>query len=269
MSYGKIHRSFFDSSVNDVDPITRLVFIAMIVLSDRKGVLDLTAEALARRVNLDPKAVSAALEVLSRPDAASRTPDHDGRRIIPIDEHRAWGWVVVNKEQYRKSDDSDDDVRADARSRKRAQRRRDTENFSFSKEESKESKETHTLRDSHGRSPKRHVMSQEKRDAIFARCWELVPRKEGRKDALRHFDAEARKLLVAATTVVEAEAIVAKLEADITRAVRNYADSVRATDPRYVMQGSRLFFNFRDYMEKKSAQRAVDQREEGIKGVAL
>src|SRR5689334_12435260 len=99
--FGKIHGSFFDSSINDTDPITRLVFIASIVLSDRDGRLDITRQALARRVNLSAEDIDHAIGILTQPDQLSRSKHHDGRRLVPIDPERSWGWIVVNKSQYR------------------------------------------------------------------------------------------------------------------------------------------------------------------------
>lgn len=52
MAYGRVHSGFFDSSICEADIATRLVFIAMIVLSDRFGRIDVTREALARRINV-------------------------------------------------------------------------------------------------------------------------------------------------------------------------------------------------------------------------
>lgn len=271
MSYGKIHRRFFDSSVNDVDPMSRLVFIGMIVLSDRHGTLDITIEALARKLNLDLDLVRHAVVVLGSPDLTSRTPDHEGRRIIPID-GRAWGWIVVNKEQYRKSDDADDErVRADATERKRDQRARDRSkesNSSFTNTV----KETHTLRDRHASVTHGHSPSQEvtgKCDAIFSKCWALVPRKEGRKMARKHFDAEVR-VVTRDVPIADVLAVLGKLESDLVRAITNYADRNVKTEARYIMQGSRLFFNFRDYVDAPAASTQKSaRREEGIKGVAL
>jgi hypothetical protein len=271
MSYGKIHRRFFDSSVNDVDPLSRLVFIGMIVLSDRHGTLDITVEALARKLNLDHEVVRQALAVLGSPDPTSRTPDHEGRRIIPID-GRAWGWVVVNKEQYRRSDDTDDErIRADATERKRDQRERDR-----SKESNSSSmntiKETHILRDSHTSVTPSHTRPQEvteKCDTIFSRCWALVPRKEGRKMARKHFDAEVR---LVTHDLYGPDAITAldRLETDLIRAITNYAERNMKTEARYIMQGSRLFFNFRDYVNASAASTQKSaRREEGLKGVAF
>jgi hypothetical protein len=273
VSFGKIHRAFFDSSVNDTDPMARLVFIGMIVLSDRKGRIDITVESLARRLNLSVDAVSGALAVLGAADESSRTPDYGGRRVIPIDESRSWGWIVVNKEQYRAGDVDDDAVRVAARERKRRQRQQENSNSSFTEDSSNtKNKDTPsvTVTRGHASVTPRHTVSREKCDGIFSRCWSLVPRKEGRKEARKHFDAEVKRV----TENLSAEAAdvaLNQLESDLTVSITSYAASVGGIEPRYVKQGSTLFFNFRDYVGEWQAKgrTASSFRPEGLQGVAL
>ena len=92
-------------------------------------------------------------------------------------------------------------------------------------------------------------MSREKRDAIFERCWSLVPRKEGKIDARKHFDAHVRGLSQADDAGSALEAFGQALE----RAIRNYCGKIEAEriEPQFVMHGSRLFRNFRDYVDWK------------------
>ena len=52
--------------------------------------------------------VRAALDLLESPDDESRSPEEQGRRIIRMDEHRAWGWLVVNYVKYRSIRDEED-----------------------------------------------------------------------------------------------------------------------------------------------------------------
>lgn len=265
MSYGKIHAQFFDSSVNETDPMTRLAFIGMIVLSDRQGRLDLTPESLARRLNLDLDTVQRALVVLASPDAGSRSPEHEGRRIVPIDPVRSWGWFVVNKEQYRTADTNDNDVRADARERKRSQRER--ESTSSLTSTLTNTTKTYTERDGHAPSHRvtsSHTMSHKKCDTIFSKCWALVPRKEGRKEARKHFDKEVRRVIGGADTPAAAEAALDRLGTDLETAIMNYARKVAAegTEPRYVKTGGPLFYNFRDYVDWKEP--ATAQRPRGF-----
>jgi len=170
MAFGKIHGSFFDSSVNELDPLTRLVFIGLIVLSDRDGRLDITRTALARKVNLPLADVERAISLLQMPDPESRSPENDGARIVPLDAHRTWGWCVVNKAQYRSADG--DTIREAAAERKRVERSR--KKVSPAPSSKKQIPDTDTA------SHTSHKMSQKKRDIAFDAFWTAYPPRSGR-----------------------------------------------------------------------------------------
>jgi hypothetical protein len=123
--YGKIHQSFFGSSIVETDLETRFVFIAMIVLSDANGRLDVTRHAFARQINAPLEIVDKAIAVLAAPDELSRSPEHEGRRIIPIDAGRNWGWIVVNKAAYREASDDERHEHQQEQWRKRQRRHRE------------------------------------------------------------------------------------------------------------------------------------------------
>jgi hypothetical protein len=69
--------------------------------ADRNGDVDIHPRAIADEVGLPEPDVRAALLCLESTDAESRTPTEDGRRIIRMDAHRAWGWRIVNHAKYR------------------------------------------------------------------------------------------------------------------------------------------------------------------------
>ena len=98
--YAKIFTQIFDSSVNE-DCHVRWVFEDMMKLADVNGVVDMTHEAIARRTNAPLDIVKKGIERLEMPDDSSRNPDYEGRRIVRLDEHRSWGWWIVNYEYYR------------------------------------------------------------------------------------------------------------------------------------------------------------------------
>ena len=54
-----------------------------------------------------PLIVTQAIAALSSPDEASRTQDDDGRRLLPIEEKRRWGWQIVNYQFYRRIRDEE------------------------------------------------------------------------------------------------------------------------------------------------------------------
>ena len=97
----KIDGDIFGSSLMEEKPVTRLVWFFFLASADKTGKVDETHKALARRFNLPLGDVEKAIEDLEQPDEISRSPAEDGRRIIRLDEHRAWGWQIVNYALYR------------------------------------------------------------------------------------------------------------------------------------------------------------------------
>lgn len=104
--FAKIFSQIFDSSIAE-NYRHRHVFMDLIVLADSDGVVDMTLEAIARRTNAPMQDVQEAVEALSSPDPASRTREEDGRRLLPLDRGRAWGWQIVNYQHYRKIRDEE------------------------------------------------------------------------------------------------------------------------------------------------------------------
>jgi hypothetical protein len=73
----------------------------LVVLATKDGIVDMTADAISRRTSIPLEIITAGLEHLAKPDPYSRTPGEDGRRIVPLDDHRPWGWKLVNHAKYR------------------------------------------------------------------------------------------------------------------------------------------------------------------------
>lgn len=120
--YGKIHVSMYDSTLAE-DWRALITFQQMIALCDADGIVDMTPTALQRRTGIPIEHIEAGIKFLENPDPYSRTPDEDGRRIVRIDEHRPWGWLIVNYGKYRALADSDT-VREQTRERVRRYRER-------------------------------------------------------------------------------------------------------------------------------------------------
>lgn len=118
----KIFEQILDSSIAEKYEL-RHFFEDMLKLSDVTGAVDMTAEAIARRINLPLEKVVPMLAELGRPDPKSRTQKHEGRRVVPLDSHRDWGWLIVNYEHYRSIRDQSD-RRAYNRDAKRKERRK-------------------------------------------------------------------------------------------------------------------------------------------------
>lgn len=104
--FAKVFSQILDSSIAE-DFTVRHVFMDLLVIADSEGAVDMTIPAIARRTNVPVKIVKSAIEKLSEPDGESRSKTEDGRRIIPIDSHRDWGWIIVNYGHYRAITDNE------------------------------------------------------------------------------------------------------------------------------------------------------------------
>lgn len=85
-----------------------LVFTNLLAHADKEGFVDIHPRAISEEVGLTVDAVRTALLMLEATDPESRTADLDGRRIVRLDEHRAWGWQIVNYVKYREIKNADD-----------------------------------------------------------------------------------------------------------------------------------------------------------------
>lgn len=98
--FAKVFLQIFDSSIAD-NYKHRHVFMDMLVLADSDGVVDMTAEAISRRTNVPLDEVKDAIVSLGLPDDRSNSTQDGGRRLLPVDERKPWGWQIVNYHHYR------------------------------------------------------------------------------------------------------------------------------------------------------------------------
>ena len=85
----------------------QLVFIYMLANCDARGVFDQTPEVVSALTGIPLERVESAIKQLEAPDPRSRTATDDGRRITLLDEHRDWGWRIVNYGEYRNTRDEE------------------------------------------------------------------------------------------------------------------------------------------------------------------
>ena len=99
-----------------------LVFTNLLAHCDQEGNVDKHPRAIADEIGLPLEIVQEVLTVLEGPDPESRTKDENGARIILLDDHRKWGWHVVNYLKYREIRNEDDRRKAnrEAQARRRA-----------------------------------------------------------------------------------------------------------------------------------------------------
>ena len=122
--FAKIFTQIFDSSISR-DYMVRHVFMDLLVLADRDGVVDMTLDAISRRTNVPEEIVAHAIAELSKPDTKSRSKQEEGCRIVLLDSHRDWGWQIVNYDHYRHIRD-EESRRAYFRDKKREYRAKST-----------------------------------------------------------------------------------------------------------------------------------------------
>jgi hypothetical protein len=97
--YAKLFTQIFDSTVMDLPHPAPYVWICLLALANRDGVVDMTPTAIAGRVRLPLDEIRAAIVRLCEPDPMSRSTEHEGRRLIPVRE--SYGWRIVNYQRYR------------------------------------------------------------------------------------------------------------------------------------------------------------------------
>lgn len=103
LTFTKLFSSITESTVWCEPAHTRLVWITMLAMADRKGRVWASIPGLANRARVPLEDAEKAIETFLGPDKYSRTPDFEGRRIEPID----GGWQLLNHAKYR---DMRDDV---------------------------------------------------------------------------------------------------------------------------------------------------------------
>lgn len=98
--YARVFVTILDSSIAE-DFTTRHIFEDFFKLVNHKtGVVDMTRQAISRRLNIPMETLTKAIEVLESPDPNSRDMEFDGRRLERLDEHRDWGWRILNWQKY-------------------------------------------------------------------------------------------------------------------------------------------------------------------------
>lgn len=95
--YTKLFGSILASTIWQESKETKLVWITMLAASNKNGEIEASIPGLAHIACLTVQETKEALEVLMSPDPYSRTPDHEGRRIVEI----PGGWRLLNHGKYR------------------------------------------------------------------------------------------------------------------------------------------------------------------------
>lgn len=238
--YGKIFSSIYDGTL--VEHWEALVtFEQMIILCDADGVLDVTPQALHNRTGIPLDIILTGIPILEAPDPRSRNPSEDGCRIVRLDEHRDWGWRLVNHEQYKNLTDSDT---------KREQNRERQRRFREKHRNGDVMDDNGDVTDvTLGNAPSRHTDTDTYKDQyrsndLFEQWWSAYPKKVKKKNA---HDIWKRKRLD-----TKAPTLVADVEARLTTD-RRWRDGF-VPDPTTYLNGER----WNDAIEPTKAPPSTD-----------
>lgn len=119
MTFTKLFSSITESTIWVEDHETRIVWIAMLAMTDRKGRVWGSIPGLANRARVSVDGCRKAIHTFLSPDPDSRTKEEEGRRIREID----GGWQLINYLKYREIRDQES-VREQTAKRVAAHRKR-------------------------------------------------------------------------------------------------------------------------------------------------
>jgi hypothetical protein len=117
----KIYGTILYSSIWSESNATRLVWITMLALADRDGLVRSSTRGLAYAARVTDEECREALRVLSSPDPDSRSAEHEGRRIEVLE----GGWVLLNYSAYRDMRTEDQIAAAEKKRRQRSMAKRE------------------------------------------------------------------------------------------------------------------------------------------------
>lgn len=99
MSHVKLFATITDSSIWDQPDHVCKIWITLLAMADWHGCVYASLPGLANRARKSIREVEEALEVFRAPDPYSRSPEHDGRRLVDID----GGWMLLNYTKHREA----------------------------------------------------------------------------------------------------------------------------------------------------------------------
>ena len=95
--YGKFYQSTFTGSMYAAGANVFAVWGYIIAHADKDGELEINPRVVAGLLGMEPGAVQDVLDYLMEPDPESRSPEHDGRRLVHL---RAFEYLVPQYPKY-------------------------------------------------------------------------------------------------------------------------------------------------------------------------
>jgi hypothetical protein len=182
--YTKIFRQIYEGTLCTKGPWQALVtFQQFLILADKFGVVDMTAEAIARITTVPIDVINIGISALEQEDSGSRNSNLNGRRIARLRDHTTWGWQIVNYEAFAKIR-SAEERREYQREYKREYREKDRQSTSVNK--SKQRSENVTMSTPHTHTHTHKTLLPDKSGDVpgFVEFWASYPRKESKAKAM-------------------------------------------------------------------------------------
>jgi hypothetical protein len=95
--YTKLFSSIIASTIWGEEKETKIVWITMLAMADRNGVVEASLPGLAQMARVDLDECKRAVKCLLERDEYSRSQEFEGRRIEVVD----GGWRILNHAKYR------------------------------------------------------------------------------------------------------------------------------------------------------------------------
>ena len=112
--YGKVFEQMYHGSMAVAGWEAIVTMQQLIVLANRHGEVDMTPNAISNLTTIPLDIITKGLAILGEPDKYSRSKAEEGRRIVPIDPERPWGWILVNYQHYANLANKEDKREKDA-----------------------------------------------------------------------------------------------------------------------------------------------------------
>ena len=97
IGYTKLFNSILASTIWRESHATRLVWITMLAMANKRGEVEASVPGLADMAKVTRLECVQALQILMAPDPDSRSQEFQGRRIEAYD----GGWLILNFTKYR------------------------------------------------------------------------------------------------------------------------------------------------------------------------
>lgn len=137
----KLFGTIIHSSIWSESSDTKVVWVTMLALADRDGVVEASEIGLAKASQVSNEACRTALAAFQAPDRDSKDQTNQGRRVERIRD----GWRIINYEYYRDRLDKDDRKDRATERQRRSRERRKVSRFGVTECDSHKKRDSHDM----------------------------------------------------------------------------------------------------------------------------